>query len=75
MTDTALNLGALLYEGFEMLGLFGPLEMFSNVGDGRVRIVTVAESAGPVAASIGAEGPIGPQVVAEYDFSSAPRRR
>jgi putative intracellular protease/amidase len=34
MTDTPLNLGALLYEGFEMLDLFGPLEMFSNVGEG-----------------------------------------
>ena len=73
MTDTVLNLGALLYEGFEMLDLFGPLEMFSNVGDGRVRIVTVAESAGPVAASIGAEGPIGPQVVADFHFTDAPQ--
>ncbi len=72
MTDAPLKLGALLYEGFEMLDLFGPLEMFSNVGDGRVQIVTVAESAGPVAASIGAEGPIGPRVVAEHDFNTAP---
>jgi putative intracellular protease/amidase len=32
MTGKPLNLGALRYEGFEMLDLFGPLEMFSNAG-------------------------------------------
>ena len=56
-----------------MLDYFGPLELFSVIGSETVRIHTVAETAGPVAAAIGSEGPIGPQVVAEYGFDTAPQ--
>ncbi|MEL7044476.1 MAG: DJ-1/PfpI family protein, partial [Pseudomonadota bacterium] len=48
------------------------LEMFSMVGSNAIRIHTVAESAGPVAAAFGAEGPGGPSVVADYGFADAP---
>ena len=72
MTAQGRHLGALIYPGFEMLDLFGPLEMFSVLGSERVRISTVAEQAGPVAAAIGAEGPVGPQVIADYGFADAP---
>lgn len=68
-----LQLGAILYPGFEMLDLFGPLEMFSVVGTETVRIHTVAEIAGPIPAAIGSEGPIGPEVVAEHSFATAPQ--
>jgi hypothetical protein len=37
-----LVLGAILYEGFELLDLYGPLEMFGNLKP-QVEIVTVAE--------------------------------
>lgn len=60
-----LTLGALLYPDFELLDLYGPLEMFGTVGD-ELEIVTVAETGGPVKSTQG------PQTLAEYDFASAP---
>jgi putative intracellular protease/amidase len=45
--ERPLVVGMLLFEGFEMLDVFGPLEMFGFLGD-RVRIVTVGEAAGLV---------------------------
>lgn len=73
MSDNTLTLGAVLYPGFEMLDYFGPLELFSVLGSDKVRIHTVAETAGPVAAAIGSEGAVGPQVIAEHAFASAPQ--
>lgn len=45
--ERPLVVGMLLFDGFEMLDVFGPLEMFGFLGD-RVRIVTVGEQAGLV---------------------------
>ena len=45
--ERPLVVGVLLFEGFEMLDVFGPLQMFSAL-DQRVRIVTVGATAGPV---------------------------
>jgi putative intracellular protease/amidase len=72
MGNKTLQLGAVLYPGFEMLDYFGPLELFSVVGSAVIKINTVAEQAGPVAAAIGSEGPVGPRVVADYGFDDAP---
>lgn len=72
MTEAPFRLGALLYPGFEMLDLFGPLEMFSMLGPQAVRIHTVAQQRGPVAAALGPEVGAGPCVVAEYGFDDAP---
>ena len=72
MNQSSRQLGALLYPGFEMLDYFGPLEMFSIVGSDVVKIHTVAEQRGPVAAAIGSEGAIGPKVVADFSFDDAP---
>lgn len=72
MSKPALTLGAVIYPGFEMLDLFGPLEMFSLLGSDRLRLHLVAEKPGPVAAALGDEGAVGPQVLAEYGFSEAP---
>lgn len=44
------TVGAVLFEEFELLDLYGPLEMFTCLGD-RVKIVTLAEKAGPVASA------------------------
>ena len=63
--DRARALGAILYPGFELLDLFGPLEMFGSVGPA-LRIVTVAEGAGPVASAQG------PSSVAEHGFGDCP---
>lgn len=60
-----LILGALLYPDFELLDLYGPLEMFGTLGDD-VKIFTIAEVAGPVASSQG------PKTLADTDFNDAP---
>ena len=57
------TLGAVLYEDFELLDLYGPLEMFGSIG-AELRIVTVAEKTGPVASFQR------PKTVAEFDFAS-----
>jgi transcriptional regulator GlxA family with amidase domain len=59
------RLGALLFPGFELLDMFGPLEMFGNM-PGVVEVVTVAQTAGPV---VSAQGPA---AVAEYGFADCP---
>jgi putative intracellular protease/amidase len=64
--ESPRTLGALLYDQFELLDLYGPLEMFGSLGP-ELRIVTVAEKAGPVASAQG------PETVARYDFASAPQ--
>jgi putative intracellular protease/amidase len=61
----ARTLGALLYDQFELLDLYGPLEMFGSLG-AELRIVTLAERAGPVASTQG------PKTLAEHGFADAP---
>lgn len=71
MSNTPLTLGAILYPGFEMLDMFGPLEMFSMIPPEQLTIHMVAEQAGPVPAAMGmAIG--GPKTVADYGFDDAP---
>jgi putative intracellular protease/amidase len=67
MTETPppLTLGAILYEGFELLDLFGPLEMFGNLKP-HVQIFMVAQKAGPVTSFQG------PRVLAECGFEDCP---
>jgi transcriptional regulator GlxA family with amidase domain len=70
-----LTLGVVLYPGFELLDVFGPVEMFLAVGPERMRVVMIAEQAGtvPSGPSKDASGQwIGPSVVAEYGYDSAP---
>jgi putative intracellular protease/amidase len=59
------RLGAVLYPDFELLDLYGPLEMFGCLG-ADVEIATVAERAGPVASTPGVE------TVARHDFAGCP---
>lgn len=61
----ARTLGALLYPDFELLDLYGPLEMFGTLGPS-LRIVTIAERQGPVKSFQG------PATVAEHGFGDAP---
>jgi hypothetical protein len=63
-------LGALLFEGFELPDVFGPLEAFTHLArSGKCRIVTVAETAGAVASVQG------PQAVADCELASCVERR
>ena len=59
------TLGVVLYPGFELLDVYGPVEMFGNLGK-RMKVVMVAEEAGEVASTQG------PKVVADYSFEDAP---
>jgi putative intracellular protease/amidase len=59
------TLGAVLFEDFELLDYYGPLEMFGTVGK-ELKIVTIAENEGPVGSVQG------PKTLAEYNFSNAP---
>ena len=60
-----MRLGVVLYNDFELLDAFGPLEMFGCLGDD-LEIVVIAEHKGPVRASAG------PVSLAEYGFDDAP---
>jgi putative intracellular protease/amidase len=60
------TLGGVLYPDFELLDFHGPLEMFGSLGPQQLRIVTVAERAGPVASFQG------PRTVAEHGFADCP---
>ena len=62
---TERTLGAILFEDFELLDLYGPLEMFGCVGP-ELRIAMIAENAGPVGSAQG------PKSVADYSFDNAP---
>ena len=65
-SHTPLTLGAILYEGFELLDYYGPLEMFGSVGP-ELRILTVAQTPGEVASTQG------PKTVAQYGFADCPQ--
>lgn len=59
------TLGIVLYPKFELLDVYGPAEIFGNVG-GKLKVVMVAQKAGPVASTQG------PQVIADYGFDDCP---
>ena len=59
-----LRIGALLFDGFELLDVFGPLEMFGLLGT-RAKISMLAEKTGVVASSSG------PQCVADSTLKEA----
>lgn len=59
------TLGVLLFPEFELLDVYGPLEMFGCLR-GTIDIVTVAENAGPVASFQG------PRTLADHSLSSCP---
>ncbi len=61
----SLILGAILYNNFELLDLYGPLEMFGNLKP-KMEIVTVAEKVGPVPSFQG------PQTLAKFDYQNCP---
>jgi transcriptional regulator GlxA family with amidase domain len=59
------TLGVVLFEGFELLDVFGPLEMFGLAAD-RFEIRLISESGGVVASRQG------PKSVCDDSFQSAP---
>src|SRR5437773_1358539 len=61
-----LRIGAVLFPGFELLDVYGPLEMLGLLGD-RVSITMLAETRGEVRSSHGPKG------VADVSLADAPK--
>ena len=62
-----LTVGIVLFEGFELLDVFGPCEAYgSHHLDGAFKLVTAAPNAGPVASAQG------PSAVADFALNDAP---
>lgn len=71
MDHKTLTLGAILYEGFELLDMFGPLEMFTALPPELLQVVMVAENKGEVKAGSMAGSPM-PTFIADYGYDDAP---
>jgi len=54
-TSLPIHVGAVLFEGFELLDFYGPLEMFGLL-EGDARITVVAEKISPVKSTAGPSG-------------------
>ncbi|MEO8693918.1 MAG: DJ-1/PfpI family protein [Acidimicrobiales bacterium] len=65
MTSAPLRIGTVLFERFELLDVFGPLEMF-GVAPGRFDISMIGPQAGPVASNQG------PSAHADHAYADAP---
>lgn len=72
MANTSLTVGAIMYPGFEMLDMFGPLEMFSMITQDRLEIAMIAEHDEPVSTAMGQVPGGGPKVAPDFTFESAP---
>jgi transcriptional regulator GlxA family with amidase domain len=57
--------GVLLFPGFELLDVFGPLEMFAH-SNATSPVTLIAEHSGAVASAQG------PEVIAQYSFAKCP---
>jgi transcriptional regulator GlxA family with amidase domain len=65
---TPITVGIVLFEGFELLDVFGPAEAYGGAHlDGAFKLVMVAEQAGPVRSAQG------PSAVADYALDAAPQ--
>ena len=61
------TLGAVLFEGFELLDVFGPLEAWGMLANmGQCKITTVAKRSGAVTSAQG------PKAIAEFGFDDCP---
>ena len=61
------RIGAVLFEGFELLDVFGPLEAWGMLAvQGQCAIATVAANAGPISSAQG------PKAIADFGFDDCP---
>jgi len=72
-TPRPLALGALIFNGVEPLDLFGPLEMWMNLGPDLVTVSLIAETTDPIAvATVGWPFELAPRLLPHFDFDQAP---
>jgi transcriptional regulator GlxA family with amidase domain len=67
MTGNPRRISIVLFDGFELLDVFGPVELFSMVPD-RIAVEFVGPEAGPVASSQGAQV----TATSRYDVAATP---
>src|ERR1700734_788006 len=67
MTGNPRRISIVLFDGFELLDVFGPVELFSMVPDG-IAVEFVGPEAGPVASSQGAQV----TATSRYDVAATP---
>lgn len=72
MSTKPIQVGAVMYPGFEMLDMFGPLEMFSILAPDTVSITMLAESPDAVPTAMGSALASGPKVAVDAVFNDAP---
>lgn len=65
MANQRTQVGMVLFDGFELLDVAGPLECLCHVPD-RFEVVLIGPTVGPVASAQG------PSLVADVDFAGAP---
>lgn len=71
--EAPLDIGVVLYDGAEPLDVFGPLEMWMNLGPDRVRIHLIAEEARPIVLTTTSYPvELAPRLEAHYAFDDAP---
>ena len=64
------TVGVVLFEGFELLDVYGPLEVWNGLSE-IFRVVTVGERVGPISPSRGPAAPAGgPQTLVAQSFAS-----
>ena len=63
--EPKLNVGIVLYPGFEVLDVYGPAEMWGYIPDFKLHMI--AETVGPVKSAQGTSS------YADYDFETAPK--
>ena len=63
MSDRKRRVGALFFERFELLDIFGPLEMFGVLTD-HFEVLRIGERSGSIASTQG------PRVVVDADYAS-----
>jgi transcriptional regulator GlxA family with amidase domain len=64
--DRPLRLGVIVFNGFELLDIMGPLEMLGQIRRDRLQIVIVSKEAGEIRAAQGT------RTVADYGLRDAP---
>ncbi|QFU75597.1 DJ-1/PfpI family protein [Halioglobus maricola] len=73
MSAGKLLVAGILYPGFELLDLFGPLEMYSMLGPEHVDIKLIAATVEPVGSAMGQAVGAGPRATPDYNFANAPQ--
>jgi putative intracellular protease/amidase len=64
------TVGVVLFEGFELLDVYGPLQAWNGLAD-RFRVITVGERTGPASPSRGPNAPAGgPQTSVAQSFAN-----